>query len=348
MAWSITWDETSPAVGDEANLAHVDIQDVKKSVRERIAVEHAASTGDDTDTWVHTAGTGKIAQGLAAARAAAAAANAGRVFFATDTGVISADTGGTWLNIHPHYYITGTVTVTNADATVTGVGTDFTLLAAGDVFWISGTTRYYKIASITGALALELNEVYAGTTAAGQSYYVGRYSNHEQFLPRAGGTLYDVTIDTLGGNLAAGGYKITGLGAATEAGDALNWPLLAAAVDANTLTEVMHAAGLAGGIATGSYAGDDAATQAIAGTGLDLTDGAAFIILVHRASTGGGLCFKLSSHPGLYSRQVAGAGDYWTENYIRSGDADGFTVGTDDDVNKAAVTYYYFILKAAP
>jgi hypothetical protein len=52
MAFSITWNENTPAVGDDAKNGYARIQDVKKGTRERIASEHDANTGT-TKEWRH-------------------------------------------------------------------------------------------------------------------------------------------------------------------------------------------------------------------------------------------------------------------------------------------------------
>lgn len=70
-------------------------------------------------------------------------------------------------------YNSGTVTVTNGDATVTGVGTAFLAnVAAGDIFTIVGSGVTYTIGSITNDTSLELTGNYTGTTASGQSYVI--------------------------------------------------------------------------------------------------------------------------------------------------------------------------------
>lgn len=68
-------------------------------------------------------------------------------------------------------YATGTVTVTNGSATVTGVGTDFTG-RAGQVFQKSGDSNYYWIDSVASATSMTLKAAYIGTTAAGASYNI--------------------------------------------------------------------------------------------------------------------------------------------------------------------------------
>jgi hypothetical protein len=77
-------------------------------------------------------------------------------------------------------YSTGTVTVTNLDATVEGAGTPAwttsSAVLADDIFNV-GEGGFYRVASITDADTLELQQAFGGTTAAGASYntYRDRY-----------------------------------------------------------------------------------------------------------------------------------------------------------------------------
>jgi hypothetical protein len=70
-----------------------------------------------------------------------------------------------------YVYTTGTVTTT-ADPTVTGSGTSWTSGMKDFYFQVEGDTRKYVISSITDTTHLELTESYAGTPAAGSSYYI--------------------------------------------------------------------------------------------------------------------------------------------------------------------------------
>lgn len=72
-------------------------------------------------------------------------------------------------------YTTGTVTVTNSDATVTGVGTAFTSeVTAGDLFTVLDSGVVYEVGVVTDDTNIELTAAYAGTTAAGESYVISR------------------------------------------------------------------------------------------------------------------------------------------------------------------------------
>lgn len=70
-------------------------------------------------------------------------------------------------------YTTGTVTVTNDDATVTGSGTTFTQAMVGRWFATDDDGMWYRIASYTDGTNIELENVFQGTTAAGASYTIG-------------------------------------------------------------------------------------------------------------------------------------------------------------------------------
>jgi len=82
-------------------------------------------------------------------------------------------------------YTTGTITNTNADATITGAGTTFTAAMAGR--WIkAGDGEWYEIDSYTDATHLELVNNFDGTTAASVAYTIGEMSilpEEYQILP---------------------------------------------------------------------------------------------------------------------------------------------------------------------
>ena len=70
-------------------------------------------------------------------------------------------------------YRTGTVTLTNGDATVTGVGTSWlSNLSVGDIFIRIGDSVPYFVGSITNDTSLELTAPYVGVTGSGVSYAV--------------------------------------------------------------------------------------------------------------------------------------------------------------------------------
>ena len=69
-------------------------------------------------------------------------------------------------------YTTGTVTVTNDDATVTGSGTTFTAAMVGRWLKSDDDGYWYRIESVTDSTNLELETPFEGTTAAGASYTI--------------------------------------------------------------------------------------------------------------------------------------------------------------------------------
>ena len=74
-------------------------------------------------------------------------------------------------------YTTGTVSLTNGLATVTGVGTLWlTNIQSGDLFTIEGEHLYIVIA-VTSDTSLTLNRVYAESTVSGQAYTIARVSS---------------------------------------------------------------------------------------------------------------------------------------------------------------------------
>lgn len=74
-------------------------------------------------------------------------------------------------------YSTGTVTVTNGSATITGAGTLWINAAVpGDIFRIPGGPDY-EVAAVTGDGAITLTANYAGTTQAGIAYQILKVSD---------------------------------------------------------------------------------------------------------------------------------------------------------------------------
>lgn len=64
-------------------------------------------------------------------------------------------------------YATGTVTFTNADATITGSGTTFTSAMVGRYIYCSNDGFWYRIITYTSATSIEIERNWAGTTTAG-------------------------------------------------------------------------------------------------------------------------------------------------------------------------------------
>jgi hypothetical protein len=81
-------------------------------------------------------------------------------------------------------YKTGTVSVTNGSATVTGSGTLWSgEIAAGDLFTIVGDNAWYEVASVGSNTSLTLSANYAGTTGSGKSYAISRDFTTRLALP---------------------------------------------------------------------------------------------------------------------------------------------------------------------
>lgn len=71
-------------------------------------------------------------------------------------------------------YITGTVTVTNSSAIVTGAGTGFVAagIAEGAIFTVRDSGIPYTVAKINSATQLQLSAPYAGASGSGKSYTI--------------------------------------------------------------------------------------------------------------------------------------------------------------------------------
>ena len=89
-------------------------------------------------------------------------------------------------------FTTGTVTVTNGDATITHSAGGFTAKMVGRFFQVTdGSEGYwYKIASYTDVNNLELENVYQGSSGSGKTFKIGESSQvpdefHESFVDYA-------------------------------------------------------------------------------------------------------------------------------------------------------------------
>lgn len=106
------------------------------------------------------------------------------------------------------WYRTGTVTVTNGSATVTGVGTDFVSnVLAGDGFR-GPDGRTSEIARVVSANELTLAEGYNGPTAGGQGYAIQPTQSYIRDLAQAAATLlatFGAVRDGIGQGLIGNG-----------------------------------------------------------------------------------------------------------------------------------------------
>jgi len=70
------------------------------------------------------------------------------------------------------FYRTGTISLTNGSAAITGTGTDFISGAAIGECVQAPDGKLYEISTINSATSLTLAQVYLGSTASGQSYSI--------------------------------------------------------------------------------------------------------------------------------------------------------------------------------
>lgn len=90
-----TWNETTPAGTSSISGGDDAIREMKSAVRERLAREHYwPSSGDATSHGEHRFDNGNYAD-----CPAADAANAGKLFLATDVKTLMLDYGGAWLEL---------------------------------------------------------------------------------------------------------------------------------------------------------------------------------------------------------------------------------------------------------
>lgn len=106
------------------------------------------------------------------------------------------------------WYRTGTVSVTNGSATVTGVGTDFiTGTASGEGFY-GPDGRLYEILNVVSSTSLTLGSVYLGSTAATQSYAIAPTQSYLRDLAAQAASLvntYSATVTNVAGGLFGDG-----------------------------------------------------------------------------------------------------------------------------------------------
>ena len=95
-------------------------------------------------------------------------------------------------------YKTGTASVTNGSATVTGSGTLWLAnVSAGDSFTIAGTGVVYDVASVNSNTSITLSVAYAGPTASGAVYAIGTgFTVPDNFPEMSQGDIETATIFT--------------------------------------------------------------------------------------------------------------------------------------------------------
>jgi len=89
-------------------------------------------------------------------------------------------------------FTTGTVTVTNGDATITHSAAGFTALMVGRYFQVTDGSEgyFYKVASYTDTSTLELENVYQGSSGGAKAFRIGESSQipdefHESLIDYA-------------------------------------------------------------------------------------------------------------------------------------------------------------------
>ena len=70
-------------------------------------------------------------------------------------------------------YTTGTVTLTNASAVVTGASTTFTAAMVGRYIKGNLDARWYELSTFTSTTVMGLKKTFQGTTASALAYTIG-------------------------------------------------------------------------------------------------------------------------------------------------------------------------------
>lgn len=326
-----TWSEADMGARNASDIDDL-IEDTRYATRERANVEHYAYADESgqLNVWRHRKESGRSNYGLAANKPATVATGMidGALYYETDTGLLKKynATSAAWTTIgSPDHsgvtttYTTGTIDVTNASQTVTGTTTEWTTyVAAGDVL-MGPDAELYNVAAVVANNQLTLDRAYAGTTAAGQSYTI--YLNgHPQYLSAGGGAV-DGDLSVAGEATLAGGAdmsdsKVSGLAAADTNGDAVRYE---------------QVIGKALQIKTGTYTGDGTDDRGITGVGFQPV----FVVIYQHSDDP--VVLKADCDTTYAKRTGAG----YVKNYIQSLDADGFTVGSANDVNQNGQTYTY-------
>ncbi len=344
MAFTIEWNEGDLG-GERQDTIDDLIESTRKATRERANVEHityADETGKK-DVWRHRKAAGRMNYGTASNKPSTVATGMidGALFYETDTGLTKYfnSTSDAWVTVGgPEHstlvstYTTGTVAVTNANAVITGTTTVWsTNVTTADVF-LGPDGEYYGITSVDSDTQITLDRIYDGVTANGQSYTV-YLDGHPQYFPKSGGTINgDLAVGgaatitggaTLAAALAMGASKITGLADGTAATDAAAYGQIGVL-----------------GAAIGTYVGNGVDDRQITGIGFQPT---VVVVYGQNNSSSYPILIKTSSD-GTRTKGSAGG---WLTDVIKSLDADGFTLGTNDRANKNGVTYTYIVLRTA-
>lgn len=121
------------------------------------------------------------------------------------------------------WYKTGTVTVTNGSATVTGSGTDWISGAAVGEAFLAPDGKAYEIYAVVSATQITLGSVYLGSNASGQGYQILPSQSYIRDLANQAATL-----------LNSYGSVLTGVGAGKFDDGTLAQPGVRFTADENT------------------------------------------------------------------------------------------------------------------
>lgn len=106
-----------------------------------------------------------------------------------DTNTITLDYNYMLKDLVNEDYTTGTVVVTNNDATITGTSTTFTAGMVGRWFKFDNDGDWYRLKTFTSTTEMELESVFEGSTATTNTYVIGESpeipSETHQYIPWA-------------------------------------------------------------------------------------------------------------------------------------------------------------------
>ena len=121
-------------------------------------------------------------------------------------------------------YSTGTASVTNGSATVTGSGTLWLAnVTAGDSFTVAGDGVMYDVASVDSDTQVTLSMAYAGVTAAGAVYAIGTgFTVPDSFPEMSQGDIETATIFTRGMRKIQSKFTGIAINTTAEIGQAVN------------------------------------------------------------------------------------------------------------------------------
>lgn len=127
------------------------------------------------------------------------------------------------------WYKTGTVSVTNGSATVTGSGTDFVAnVKPGEEFRLQGGSIGYEVASVVSATELTLAEGYLGSAGSAEAYVIvpvrGFYREALDALSDAVNQWSGYVSGVLAGKFGAGTVAAPAIARDTDVNTGLYWP----------------------------------------------------------------------------------------------------------------------------